>query len=152
MTTDQPTPIKPVRTGPQVLACGHERAPGQSDEHEICPACFAKQRAAEIYRFEKLHSIDVQIKGGSPKAVTYARGIRYRVLKGLYERMSNEGHQQFLADYVDEFRRQQDARWFINRRFMSVEKLKASRKQKSSFDMSGLVAEALADAEKGGEV
>ena len=84
--------------------------------------------------------------------VTYARGIRYRVLKGLYERLSNEGPSKTLADYVEDFRRQQDAKWFIDRRFMSVAKLKSSRKDKASFKVNELVAEALAEAEKAGEV
>lgn len=148
MSEETPTLFNPVRVGPKVLSCGHERAPGQNDDHDMCPPCFAKNRAGEIYRFEKLHSIDVQIKGGSPKMVTYARGIRYRVLKALYERMSNEGQMPYLVDYVEEFRRQQDARWFINRRFLSVEKLKKSRKDKASFKVNDLVAVALAEAEK----
>lgn len=149
MTTEPLPSAKPVRVGPRPLSCGHDAAPGQSEDHDVCPACYAKARAAEIYRFEKEQGLDVVIRGKSPKAVTYARGIRYRVLKALLQRLSAEGEVPWLQDYVAEFRRNPDAQWFISRRFMSVAKLRPPRKEKPTFDMSKLMSNSFDDLEKG---
>lgn len=140
-----PTPFNPVRINPLELACGHNAAPGQPEGHNVCPACYTKQKARDVVAFERLHEIDVKIKG-PPKAANYARSIRYRVLDKLYARISAEGELPFLMEYVREFRKQEQAQWFINRRFFSVDKLKRS-KGFSAAKSGGSYVDAFAEAE-----
>lgn len=129
--TYQPDHHKPVRLQPRMLSCGHPAAPDQNDEHDECPACYVKRRVNELETFERTHSIDVKIKG-TPAQVQYARGIRHRVLQALYERIAQEPTKKFLFAYVDEYRKHENAQWFIARRFTSVAKLKFAPREKST--------------------